>query len=267
MKLPFQYHDLKHLERGGMIQVTLQGAAANIRLLDSSDFRKFKAGQSHTIAGGGLMKRSPMVIKVPRSGHWYLTLDRLGMKPHQVRWGVQVLPPTLPVMRSAPLSQQSVSSLPLDVREPIFLPTAEDTRVFDVFISHASEDKDIVARPLANALKGEGLEVWYDEFELRIGDSLRQKIDYGLAHSRTGVVIFSEDFFRKKFPAYELDGLVNMYLQGQQRFMPIWHEVGHTEVAAYKPSLADKLGRSTDDFTVEEIAAEIAEILNEAKAA
>lgn len=265
--MEFQFLDLKHLERGRMIRVSLQGAAANIRLLDSSNYRKFKAGQRHTMAAGGLMKKSPMLIEVPRSGHWYLTLDRFSLKPHRVRWDVQILPPPLSTMRTASPSHQSVSSIPLDVREPVFSPTAQDTRVFDVFISHASEDKDIVARPLAHALRGEGLQVWYDEFELKIGDSLRQKIDYGVAHSRTGVVIFSEDFFKKKFPAYELDGMVTMYLQGRQRFMPVWHGVGHAEVAAYSPSLADKLGRNTDDFTIEEIAAEIAEILEEAKSA
>ena len=52
-----------------------------------------------------------------------------------------------------------------------------------VFISHASEDKDEVARPLAEALRENGLTVWYDEFELRIGDSLRMKIDKGIANN------------------------------------------------------------------------------------
>ena len=42
----------------------------------------------------------------------------------------------------------------------------------DVFISHATEDKEAVALPLAHALQEHGISVWYDEFELRIGDSL-----------------------------------------------------------------------------------------------
>ena len=77
-------------------------------------------------------------------------------------------------------------------------PTNPDNdRTFDVFISHASEDKDAIVRPLAIALQQHGLEVWYDEFELRIGDSLRRKIDKGLAHSRFGVVVLSQYFFAK----------------------------------------------------------------------
>jgi hypothetical protein len=57
-------------------------------------------------------------------------------------------------------------------------------REYDVFISHASEDKDSIVRPLAEALIAENLQVWYDEFTLRIGDSLRRKIDSGLAKDR-----------------------------------------------------------------------------------
>ncbi len=48
---------------------------------------------------------------------------------------------------------------------------------FDVFISHASEDKDNFVRPLAGALAEMGLKVWFDELTQTLGDSLRQKID------------------------------------------------------------------------------------------
>lgn len=71
---------------------------------------------------------------------------------------------------------------------------------YDVFISHATEDKEEIVRPLATALVVRGLRVWYDEFELRIGDSLRRKIDAGLANSRFGVVVLSPNFFAKNWP-------------------------------------------------------------------
>jgi len=51
---------------------------------------------------------------------------------------------------------------------------------WDVSISHASEDKDAIARPLVEAPRAKGLRVWYDEFSLKVGDSLRKKIDHGL---------------------------------------------------------------------------------------
>ena len=136
---------------------------------------------------------------------------------------------------------------------------------FDVFISHASEDRDAVVRPLAIALKNEGLHVWYDEFELRIGDSLRRKIDAGLAKSRFGVVVLSKDFFNKDWPNYELDGLVTRAVTGEQVLLPVWHKVSKQEVMGYSPSLADKLARNTATHTVDEIASEIADLIRNAE--
>jgi len=132
---------------------------------------------------------------------------------------------------------------------------------FDVFISHASEDKDEIVRPLAHALKQQGLDVWYDEFELRLGDSLRRKIDAGLARSTFGIVVLSQAFFKKDWPNYELDGLVTRAVTGEQVLLPIWHNVAKQEVIRFSPSLADKLARSTATHTVEEIAVEIADMV------
>ncbi len=49
---------------------------------------------------------------------------------------------------------------------------------YDVFISHASEDKDWV-KGLVSSLDLEGVSVWYDEQQLKVGDSLREAIDMG----------------------------------------------------------------------------------------
>lgn len=136
---------------------------------------------------------------------------------------------------------------------------------YDVFISHASEDKDAVARPLAEALRNNGLSIWYDEFELRIGDSLRRKIDKGIANSNFGVIVISRDFISKGWTNYELDGLITRAVNGEQTMLPVWHNITKREVINYSPSLADKLARSTTDFTVEEIADEIADLIRERK--
>ena len=130
-----------------------------------------------------------------------------------------------------------------------------------VFISHASEDKDSVVRPLALALREAGLDVWFDEFELKIGDSLRRKIDAGLSRSRFGVVVLSQAFFKKGWTNYELDGLVTKAVTGDQILLPIWHNVSKDEVMAYSPSLADKLARNTATHTIKEIADEIASVV------
>lgn len=137
----------------------------------------------------------------------------------------------------------------------------DDIRDYDVFISHASEDKDEVVRALAFALQEEGLKVWYDEFELRIGDSLRRKIDKGLARSRFGIVVLSPSFLSKGWTNYELDGIITKAVTGEQVILPIWHNITKKEVIDYSPSLADKLARSTATHTVEEIASEISNLI------
>ena len=129
------------------------------------------------------------------------------------------------------------------------------------FTSTASEDKDEVVRPLANALKNLGIKVWYDEFEMRIGDSLRRKIDKGLANSRFGIVVVSRDFIKKGWTNYELDGIITKAVSGEQIILPIWHNITKKEVIDYSPSLADKLARNTAIDTVEDIAKEIADVI------
>src|SRR4051794_34906546 len=115
---------------------------------------------------------------------------------------------------------------------------------WDAFISHASEDKEAAARPLAQALAERGLKVWFDEFTLRVGDSLRTSIDEGLASSRFGIVILSPAFFAKRWPQWELDGLFAREVQSHHVMLPVWFNVGHQEVAAYSPMLAGRLAAS-----------------------
>lgn len=137
---------------------------------------------------------------------------------------------------------------------------------YDVFISHASDDKEAVARPLAHALRDMDLEVWYDEFTLRIGSNLRQKIDEGIANSRFGVVVLSEAFFTKGWTNRELDGLVTRTVDGEQEILPIWHGLSQAQVAAYSASLANTFALSTSDYNIEYIAGEIAAVIEEANA-
>lgn len=118
---------------------------------------------------------------------------------------------------------------------------------WDVFISHASEDKDAIATPLAEALRAKGLRVWYDDFSLRLGDSLRQSIDRGLAHSRFGVVILSARFFEKHWPQQELNGLATREVNSEKVILPVWHGVGFVEVRNYSVTLADRLAVQTKD--------------------
>ncbi len=117
---------------------------------------------------------------------------------------------------------------------------------WDVFISHASEDKGIFVRNLADEL-GKSIRVWYDEFTLKIGDSLRRSIDKGLGQSRYGVVVLSHNFFKKEWPQKELDGLVAMERDGRKVILPIWLDVDAAEITRYSPLLADRVAAKASD--------------------
>jgi hypothetical protein len=246
----FQRYDLGQLRGGEIVEVTLKGSAANVKLMDSSNFSSYKSGRKHSYYGG-YVTRSPHKIPVPRSGHWYITID-LGGYSGTIRSAVNVLPGIAPHAQQPRLS--TVPSLVQDREIPTGFGEEPIVRQYDVFISHASEDKDEVVRPLVISLQAKGLKVWYDEFEMKIGDSLRRKIDKGLANSRFGIVVLSKNFIRKGWTNYELDGIITKSVSGEQIVLPIWHNITKQEVIDYSPSLADKLARNTATYTIDEIA-------------
>lgn len=251
--MKFNYYDLGNRSTGEIVEVTLSGSAANVRLMDSSNFSNYKNNRQHRYVGG-LARQSPVRLRIPNSGRWYVAVDLQGLKG-TVRSRVRILPNALPPIKEAPLS-----SVPSLVQEAS-LSQSDSSLQYDVFISHASEDKDDVVRPLAKALQAHRLRVWFDEFALRIGDSLRRKIDHGLANSRVGLVVLSPSFIGKGWTNYELDGIVTRSVTGEQVLLPIWHKLSKQEVIAFSPSLADKLARTTAVHSIEEIADEIAELI------
>ncbi len=127
---------------------------------------------------------------------------------------------------------------------------------FDFFICHASEDKDLYVRELANKLKDEPFDIWYDEFSLSWGDSLRQSIEKGLKESKHGIVVLSDNFFAKDWPQRELDGLFELESQNK-KILPIWLRIDRDGIAKYSPILAGRLAlKAKDGFD---------KIINEAK--
>jgi hypothetical protein len=133
---------------------------------------------------------------------------------------------------------------------------------WDFFICHASEDKNEVAIPIHDILTQKGYKVWLDKYELKIGDSLRRKIEEGLNNSRYGVVILSPHFFAKKWPQDELDGLFALEQDGKKRILPIWHNVDFDDVKKYSPILAGRLAAETSKG-ITTVVAQIVKVLEE----
>lgn len=263
--LPFHRFDLGHCKRGDIWRVGLS-RAANVFMVDSTGLSAFNRGSRFKhYGGGGLVTRSPHDLVVPRTGRWYVVAHTEGLRGRS-RISVTPFKPAQAMAPAKPFNADLASIARDAARYPGndgSPPMTPEVKAYDVFVSHATEDKVSVVRPLADALRGKGVEVWYDEFELRVGSSLRRSIDAGLANSRFGVVVLSEAFFRKGWTNYELDGLVTREVVegGRQLILPLWHRVTKSEVIRYSPSLADKVALGTADLTIEEIAAEIAEVV------
>jgi hypothetical protein len=85
----YLHSDLGHRQRGDLLEVTLS-AGANVRLLDTSNFHRFRRGDRHQFYGG-LAKRTPVRITIPRSGHWHCVVDTQGLR-NSTRAGVRVIP-------------------------------------------------------------------------------------------------------------------------------------------------------------------------------
>jgi len=141
-----------------------------------------------------------------------------------------------------PLAPEKIAATPAE------RPKEHQVQHYNLFLSHASEDKEAIARPLYSALVIAGVSVWFDEAVLELGDSLRRKIDEGLARCQYGVVILSPRFLAKHWPQRELDGLVaRETASGEKAILPIWHELDRETLLRYSPTLADRLaGRSEE---------------------
>lgn len=132
---------------------------------------------------------------------------------------------------------------------------------YDLFISHASEDKTPLVAPLANLLAKSGVKVWYDEFTLRAGDSLSRSIDRGLADAKHGLVILSKNFLRKPWPEYELRGLISREIGREKVIIPIWFGISHDDILTFSPPLADKFALNASSMELPHLAIKIIEIV------
>ena len=147
------------------------------------------------------------------------------------------------------------------VSEADAMQVSAQEKEYDFFISHAWEDKEAVAKPLADALLAKGAKVWLDKYEMTVGDSLRQSIDDGLAHSRYGIVILSEIYFKKFWTGKELNGLFAKQEDGKKVILPVWHNISKDKVKEYSPILADMFALKTADFTIDELSEEFIQLV------
>jgi len=164
------------------------------------------------------------------------------------------------------LGRNRISSLPFSIDElvkngvNVKIDGNPIEKQYDLFISHASEDKEFV-RPLAEAFRAKNVRIWYDDFTLKLGDELRKSIESGLKNSRYGLVVLSHDFFAKKWPQDELNALLNLAKVGKKIIIPIWHNLTAEDIEQYAVMLVNYKATSSSDG-VETIVEKVLEVLN-----
>ena len=96
-----------------------------------------------------------------------------------------------------------------------------ETFDFDVFLSHSSKDKAVV-RDLAERLKADGLKVWFDEWEIRLGDSIFARVREGLERSRILLLFMSRNGFGSDWATLEHQTILfSDPLNRNRRFIPL----------------------------------------------
>lgn len=139
----------------------------------------------------------------------------------------------------------------------------ESNEEYDVFISHAWEDKESFVDEFVAELEKLGIKVWYDKQRIKWGDSMRARIDDGLKKSKFGIAVISPDYIAdgKYWTKAELDGLFQLESVNGKMLLPIWHNITKQQVMNYSPIIASKLAMTTASMTSEEIASEMNALL------
>lgn len=139
----------------------------------------------------------------------------------------------------------------------------QTNKEYDFFISHASEDKEIFVRPLAEELLKLGFKVWYDELTLKFGDSLFEEISNGIKKSNYGLVIISENFLRKEWTKKELNGLISKEIFTKEKtILPIWLNISYNMIYEFSPLLADKVSIQVTNNEIDKVIKKILELEN-----
>lgn len=165
--------------------------------------------------------------------------------------------------RIAELQSMAITTAPIATAPSVGEEESQELPEYDVFVSHAWEDKDSFVDEFVDELRNLGIKVWYDASEIKWGDSMRKRIDDGLRKSRFGVAVLSPNYIRegKYWTKAELDGLFQLDSIGGKILLPIWHNLTKKEVMEYSPIIASKLAMNTASMTPKEIADELKKLL------
>lgn len=165
-------------------------------------------------------------------------------------------------MKSLTQTVKSVQIEQTKMRQIYPLLNVSSEEAYDVFISHASEDKEPFVDSLVEALLQRGVKVWYDRKILTWGRSIRQNIDLGLRQSKFAIIVLSEFYIQKYWTQKEFNALFSLGSQLGEFLLPIWHNITPERAKEFSPMLSDAIALISSNYTIEEIADMFVEKLN-----
>lgn len=137
---------------------------------------------------------------------------------------------------------------------------AEKPDLRDVFLCHAWDDRQGVAKELHDLLEAAGVKVWFSEKDLALGVPMMRAIDKGLANSRIGLVLVTPALLNRLPKEGVADKELSALLAGNQ-LVPIVHNTTYEALRNVSPLLASRSGLDTGEDTLEVVATKIAELI------
>lgn len=139
---------------------------------------------------------------------------------------------------------------------------AKTPEKYDLFLCHAWDDRKGAAKDLCDKLTAKGISVWFSEKDLPLGTTMLREIDKGLAKSRAGIVLVTPAFLKR----VENEGVADKELSAllaKDRLIPIVHNTTYDKLRDVSPLLGSRSGLDTNEDSMDEIAAKLAELFVE----
>lgn len=125
---------------------------------------------------------------------------------------------------------------------------------YDVFISHASSDKEEFVEELYQSIKKLGIRIFYDKESLEWGDNWKTAILNGTKKSEFAVIVISENFFGREWTEKELEEFLSRQNRnGQKLILPILHNITLAQLQEKYPSVANIQAIDSKEYTCDQI--------------
>lgn len=187
---------------------------------------------------------SPSVASSPRSGSG-------GRRTSKPKWSSK--------SSSVWYTSAQVQAL-IPVRENVESLAASQPDLRDVFLCHAWDDRQGIAKQLHDLLEARGVRVWFSEKDLGLGVPMMRAIDKGLVNSRVGIVLVTPAMLRRLPNEGVADKELSALLR-RERLVPVVHETTYEQLEQVSILLASRAGLNTAEESMEDVANKIAELV------